>query len=219
MNAPATDAERAVMEKIAAEFGLDLDGTLNKSQCGLIAASMVNVEHGQTARYNKDLTVSDRAAELLGINRGTLFDARLVLRHGTDDEIKAVAEGRSTTYLLAMQMRKKVPASKRVLSGRDSPDVVAGNKVNAELVRMRSQVWRHLRDALENFTSLPRPIDAVPIARMMDRKRYITPERLALTIDWLKEFAHEWSKRYEAADKDADNADNDDHAGNGDRAA
>lgn len=193
---------------------------LNESQRAMIAALMATAEQGHNLRKSQEVEIStstipvQRAADLMNVSRDSVFYAKKVLHEGTAEEIAAVRDGKAAASTIAKQIKADVPAQERHLGGRQSPVVQKANVNRSEKLRMKGQTWAHLRDALNNFSSLPRPIDVIPIARSHDRTGLVDA-KLFSTLQWLKDFAHEWSKRSENSGETADDADHNSDAGVG----
>lgn len=179
---------------------------LNESQRAMIAARLANLGNKQKASNFKPMPeveistshpiTMDRAAEMLNVERSTVAFAKNVLKDGTQDEINAVRDGRASVTGIGRQIRAGIPAEERELDTKNSRASKEGKKRGAKRLQLNAMMWGRLRDGLNNLSDLPRPADAVPIARHMDRVGLVD-SKLFSTIQWLKEFAHEWSKRDE----------------------
>lgn len=203
---------------------------LKEGQRALIAAGMATMKRGENNKYNNapsegEISPSvppptiDRAAELMNVNRSSVINAKKVLNEGTPEEIAAVRDGKAAASTIAKQIAANIPPEERHLGGRNSPAVQASNVRKMEKIRMKAHVWGQLRDGLTAIANLPRPADVVPIARQHDRIGLVDA-KMFQSLQWMKEFAHEWSKRNQAASNgNADDADDHLDAGTGDRTA
>lgn len=195
---------------------------LNESQRALVGAQMANLSNGHRADLQEKkhaaqiwaaapVTV-DRAAELLNVSRNSVVFARKVLKDGTKEEVEAVRDGKAAVSTIARQIIKSIDAPKRHTGGKDSPVVKASLSNRIKGQRMKAQIWTQLRDGLTLISGLPRPADAVKIVRAHDRTGLVDA-KLFQSLNWLKEFAHEWSKRNETtAEAGGTSDDADDHA-------
>lgn len=197
---------------------------LNETQRGYIGANIATARQGENFKKNKGaqevkiLTTSptvEDAARMLNVSRGTILAAKFVMREGTPDEVAALKNGTAAANTIARQIRRGVPAAKRDLGGRNSPAVQASKQQRIEKQRMKAQLWAQIRDGLTLISGLPRPADAVKIARGHDRAGLVDA-KLFQSLNWLKEFAHEWSKRNETTAEAGGTADDaDDHTDSG----
>ena len=193
---------------------------LNESQRALIGAGMATMKRGENLHMPADGQIrpseisADRAAQLMNVGRGSIMAAKLVIAKGTPEELSAVKEGRASVSTIAEQIRANVPSAERHLGGKDSPNMRAFHKKNATAQQMKAQVWAQLRDGINALSGLPRAADVVPIARSMD-KTGLVDTKLFSTLQFLKDFAHEWSKRSQTTAA-CDDGDDHSHAATGD---
>lgn len=171
---------------------------LNTAQRSMIAAEMANMKEGNPNLLHPTTGIPvvgisiEKAAKLMGVNKDTVSDAKLIIAHGTPDEIRAMKEGRGAVTTLAKQIRANVSTERRVtksVAGRDS------QKRNAK-------IWNDLREAVTLLSAMPRAVDVVRIARPYENRTNVIDARLFQSLQWLKDFSHEWSKRGQAADQD-----------------
>lgn len=190
---------------------------LNPSQLGLIGAKMATLKIGNP-NMKKSSPITDKSAiapsagevaKILGISSDTIVNAKRVLLDGTTEEIAAVERGEASVTTIADAIRKRNPYDPR--KGR--PVVTtSGNQNRIQAQRMKGKMWADLRDALLALTNLPKPSDLVPVARAHD-KTGLVDARLFKSLQWLKDFSHEWSKRNKTAGQEGPVSD--DHADTG----
>lgn len=188
---------------------------LSPSQLGMIGARMETLKLGDNQHTNKEgrhqcLPSTQEVAEKLDISPRTLTDAKVVLNEGTDEEIRAADEGRKSAKALAAEIRARAP-DKHHAKGR-TPERINNQQMNA-------QIWNNLREGLTLLGGLPLPADVVRIARQYDKRTDVISARLPQTLNWLKEFAHEWSNRNGSADEEEQASGDYADAGSRDRAA
>lgn len=176
---------------------------LNESQRAMIAARIMTLKQGQHApKSNVEISTSvvtrDQAAALLNVHFTSVSAARKVLEEGTTEEIDSVQKGDAAVSTIAKAIRTGHSAEKRAKQ-RDEPLAAAGrNPERIQRLQVRAEIWGHVRDGLMNITSLPLPSEVVKIARAMD-KAGLVDARLSKSINWLEEFAREWSNRDQSA--------------------
>lgn len=170
---------------------------LNESQRAMIAAQLAQRKNGDQ-RHAVGILTAAQAAEMLNVSRDTLFNAKKVIAEGTTEEIEAVRKGDMSVNTVAKGIREGASAEKRAKQ-RDAPLAESGkNPERIQRLQVRAEIWGHVRDGLVNLTSLPLPSEVVKIARAMD-KTGLVDARLAKSINWLEEFAREWSNRNQSA--------------------
>jgi len=125
---------------------------------------------------------------MLNVGRATVNSAKTVLKDGTADEIAAIEAGAAAVSTTALRIRSRRPKEKKK-TGKLAD--VGKNPARIENLRLRAELWRHVRDALNHLTSLPRPDDVVAIVRAMDKSGHVD-RRLSRSLKWLKEFEHVW---------------------------
>lgn len=174
---------------------------LNTSQRAMVAGRIANIELGQVGgghpKTDTQKTASE-AASLLNIATGTVDCAKVVLRDGTREEIEAIESGRASVSPTAKQIRKRAPKKQPKKKKTAALSQTGKNPERIERRRINAEIWGHVRDALTHLTSLPLPADVVSIARANDRAGLID-ERLAQSLNWLKDFENEWSHRDQTA--------------------
>lgn len=198
---------------------------LNESQRAMIAARMATLEWGSNQhRMKQEVEIStsspkpptvDEMADKMSVNRSTVIFARKVLQEGTADEIDAVEKGVAAVSTIAKQITANVPKEERHITKTES----RANQQRVSNQQMNAQIWNSLKEGLTLLGNLPLPADVVRIARQYDSRTNIIDARLASTLNWLKEFSHEWSNRNGSADQEVKASGDHSDAGVGDRAA
>lgn len=173
---------------------------LNESQRSMIAGRLATLRQGQRA----DCAVPEisgtrlkqaEAAELLNVCPDTVRHARKVLTEGTAEEIAAVDRGEVAASTIAKQIRKGASPEKRK-ANRKAPLAQAGkNPERIQRAQMKAELWARLSDALIGLTSLPLPADVAEIVGGHPNRTKVVEERLARSLQWLKDFDHAWRNR------------------------
>lgn len=177
---------------------------LNESQRAMIAAKLATMRLGDNQHMKEGVETSTpsvpaaRAAEMLNVDRHTVFSAKKVLNEGTAEEIRAVEHGTASVSTIAKEIRAKRPAADRKARRDAGQSHIGKNPERIENQRINAQVWGNVRDALNALTSLPLPVDVVAIVRAHDRTGLVET-RLSQSVQWLKEFADAWRDRDEVA--------------------
>ncbi len=195
---------------------------LNESQRAMIAAKLATMSVGRPCGRVEISTISipaARAAEMLNVDRHTVFAAKKVLNEGTAEEIKAVEQGQAAVSTLAKEIRAKRPSDERKARRDASPSSVGNNPRRIENQRINAQVWAGVRDGLTALTSLPIPSEVVAIVRAHD-KAGLVDSRIGAALEWLQEFSDAWcdSDKTQGCNKAANGNDHAD-ARIGDRAS
>lgn len=196
---------------------------LSASQRALVAARMANMEVGNphladkgAIAVNTTIGISQsQAAKLLNVSRDTVLSAKTVIEEGTEEEIKSLETGQASARALADKIRERNPRdrSRDTIGRPQAKSVIAAQTIDAR--RMKAQIWAQFRDALVALSGLPRVSDAVPIVRSMD-KTGLVDAKLFQSLQFMKDFAHEWSKRNQTPSiGSADDADDSLDAGTG----
>lgn len=198
---------------------------MTKTQRAMTAARLATRPKGFTAQDEKYANVPTQAeaAKVMGINRDTVVSARIVLTHGTPEEIRMADSGDVALNALVAQIRPRLPPLPRghhygenfyrpkTKTAGQNAERLARRKLNADL-------WSKLRDALDGLTSLPLPGDTVKAVRggggTVVKK---VDEKLQRAIQWLTEFSDAWNRQNEA--KQAQDRNNHADASDGDRVA
>lgn len=179
---------------------------LNESQRGLIAARLANMKPGHVESQRKTgegistpVISGQEAATLLNVSRDTVVSAKKVLAAATPDEIAAVERGEASAHTIADQIRKGQSPEKRKVR-RDAPLSQTGkNPERLQRQQMNAELWARLSDALLGLTSLPLPSDVAEIVAGNVNRRRVVDERLARSLQWLKDFDHAWRNRDQTA--------------------
>jgi hypothetical protein len=178
---------------------------LNESQRAMIAAKLATRKREDSLRpggaYPSTLdqqiklsTTNREAAELLNVGESTVIAAKAVYREGSPEEIKAVEGGVaavSTTARKIIAKKPKPPKRESIRDAGKNPERIQRRQINAE-------IWGHVREALCHLTSLPLPSEVVAIARAADRTGLVD-DKLARSIQWLKDFSDAWTNEAEAS--------------------
>ncbi len=184
---------------------------LNPSQRAMIAAKLANMKRGEPGVLRDDVVKTtspvsmQEAADMMGVSRDSVINARRVLDDGTPEEKQAVEKGEARLRSTVKKIRDRTPKppTKKKQKGKDP-----------RVMNMRAQVWKHLKSGLTDITSLPLPADVVSIVKEKD-KTGLVDDRLVRTINWLKEFQHEWTESREPTAQAETAEDHDGDAGNG----
>ena len=196
---------------------------LTASQRALVAARMANMEVGNphlggkgSIAVNTTIGISQaQAAKLLNVSRDTVLSAKTVIEEGTDEEIRSLETGEVSARALADKIRERNPRdrTKDPIGRPQAKSLIAAQTQGAR--RMKADVWRQLRDGLSAISSLPKPADVASIARAHD-KTGLVDAKLFQSLQFMKDFAHEWSKRNQTPSiGSADDADDSLDAGTG----
>jgi hypothetical protein len=176
---------------------------LNESQRAMIEAGLVTMKRGNANsqrradvnRSTSPLSASE-AARLLSVSRVSVQHAKTVQHKGTAEEIAAAEAGRVTSLRdLAHDIKTGTPPEQR--QPRCVAPATAGKKRQRRgfgQQQSNAAIWRHLRDGLINFNSLPLPADVARIVGHPDMADLIDAH-LPGVRQWLDEFAHEWKMR------------------------
>lgn len=167
---------------------------LNESQRAIIAARLAPNPWG--TNQHSGITTSSRAeaAELMNVHPTTVSEAKKVLAEGTPEEIAAIENGVAAVTTTARQIRAKCSPAGREKKRKQSLSQAGRNPERIQRQQMNAEIWGRVRDALTHLTSLPLPADVVAIVKANDRTGLIDA-RLSQSLQWLKDFEHEWSNR------------------------
>ena len=172
---------------------------LTISQRAMIAASMSIVQttqHIDGAPKTAGVGIPTprtrgKAAALMKVAKDSVIDGRLVLTRGTPAEVRAVEQGDAAVSTVATKIRQRRKAEGKALSKMPTPGWTARR---VQDTKIRSGIWKNLRDALVALSNLPAPADVVVTARQMDKSKLVET-KLPQSLKWLKGFADEWSNR------------------------
>lgn len=178
---------------------------LNESQRALIGSRMATLPNGARpidASSSKEeprqiclgAISQAEAGRLLNVSASSVKSARVVLEHGTPEEIAGVENGTLAVGTIAREIHKNVPPAERARS-RALPLGERGRlPARNEKHRFNAALWGQLRDGLTNFSGLPSPVDMVKIARGSNQSKIIVNQKLAIASKWLAEFEDEWTR-------------------------
>ena len=179
---------------------------LNESQRAMIAARLANLKHGDVASQgSRDTRISiSQAAELLNISKATVAEARTVLEHATPDEIQAVEAGEVAASTVGRQIRAKVSADTRAKKQNQSLSQSGKNPERIQKQQLNAEIWARLSDAIHGLTNLPAPADVATLVSGNVNRRRVVDDRLARSLQWLKDFSDAWNAEQVARPGDAD---------------
>jgi hypothetical protein len=177
---------------------------LNPSQRGLLGARILAAAEerekkaplpGEKPRacYNRLMTQKvARISEVLDrlqIAKQTLNSARIALKRATIKELSLIEAGTLRVWSISRQIRRERAAN------RDIPmNQIGKNPEKIQRQKLRTEVWRRLRDGLEGLTNLPNPRDVVTIVRSTGSGINLVDRKLLKAQEWLGEFCDEWTK-------------------------
>lgn len=172
---------------------------LNESQRAMIAARLAGLKRGDVAsQRNDDLQIrrplsTSEASNLLNVGHSNVYNAKVVLREGTPEEIAAIEKGEASVSTVAQQISKGHSKEQRK-KAREAPLSQTGkNPERIQRQQINAEVWGRIRDALTHLTSLPCAEDAARIARGMDRTGFVD-QRLERALTYLENFRNEWNR-------------------------
>ncbi len=169
---------------------------LNESQRGVIAARLAALPLGSNQHDSEGARIQapsqKEAATLLNVSRSTVQEAKTVLDRGTPEEIAAVLAGTVSASTIGRQIRSGDGAARRKSKRDETLSHTGRNPERIQRAQINAEIWGRIRDALIHLTSLPLSADVVAIARAHDRTGLVD-QRLGQSLQWLKEFSHEWS--------------------------
>lgn len=178
---------------------------LNPSQLGLIGAKMATLSIGNPKLKSSNVVTTtigvsqEQAAQLLGVSRDTIVNAKLILAEGTPEEIQSVELGKRGVRGLSDEIRRRDPRDRQKdKAGQPAKSTV--NTVNQyKTQQVNAKLWQELRGALLSIGNLPRASDMAAIARSVSRGD-VVDENLDHAIAWLTEFQISWTaKKKDAA--------------------
>lgn len=102
---------------------------LNESQRGLIAARLANQRPPGRNPANSQGLSNARAAEILNVGERTVYEAKKVIRNGTQEEVQAVERGEAAVSSVANKIRKRAPPNGKDNSSH-KPASENGSRVN-----------------------------------------------------------------------------------------
>lgn len=177
---------------------------LTPSQRAMIVAKLANMRTGITIGaaqrahsrgvVNASPPVSaQEAANIGGVVRSQVMDARTILEKGSAEQIAAVEAGALGVRGVADSIRAEQRPSKKKYKQRKNTDKDASR---IQTLKRHGNIWQDLKQALLLLSGLPQPAEVVAIARVADAKARpgIINTKLAPARDWLREFEHAWNR-------------------------
>jgi hypothetical protein len=163
--------------------------TRTKSEAALEATSLRTGRSENDNVYgipNTKVPTVEQAAAMLNVNKGTVVDAKRILREATPEEVAAVDAGEVAVSGLADQLRANASPETRSAK-RQNP-----NADRVTTMRANAQLWALFRDAVENLTALPHPDDMVRIVRANDKAKKM-PAKMPIALKYLGDFVSAWN--------------------------
>lgn len=166
----------------------------NPSQRAMIGARMVTT--GSQGSHGAGTVTIKMAAHAVGVGWHSVQHAKLILRHGTAEEIKAVDEGRMGVGMTGRAIAQGVSAADRIKISGDPSKLTSTKRTNrghpgvqsrAERQRIKTQIWNQLSGGLEALATLPAVEDVIQIASHPSWSP-IVDRHLDTAIKWLEEF-------------------------------
>ena len=176
---------------------------LNESQRGLIAARLAAYVDGSnqfvTKTENEGTPIGEPssrevAAKALNVGTSTVDRAKVILREGTAEEIKAVEDGVASVTGTAEKIKERntgQPRRKKKSTQSEKQELANEKK------RQRAAVWNDFRGALDHIFNLPAAEDVIEAIRTSDRSG-LTQRRLSGAVARLSEIENAWSKQGDA---------------------
>lgn len=149
-----------------------------------IEAVIRAVHAADLSRENK-ISVEE-ASGLVGVGLTTTTSARLILDHGTAEEIAAMRGGNSIQSLLK-QVRARTGPLKQA-----RPNAI--NKSELDRRAFESAVWKDLSQGIAGLTSLPAASEMVRVVRANRQRRKFVDDKILPALNWLTEFSDAWTK-------------------------
>ena len=175
---------------------------LTPAQRAMIVAALPTLDAGHVKAQKQQ--VSDgvgkptplslqEAADLAGVHRTTVAEAKVILNKGTDNLIAAVKSGAVGMSRAVEEIRAEQHPNKKKYKQRKDTDKDASR---IQTLKRHGNIWQDLKQALLLLTGLPQPAEVVAIARIADAKAKpgIINTKLAPARDWLREFEDEWNR-------------------------
>lgn len=168
---------------------------LSASQRAVIASKLATLKIGQHARVGsaEPTAISQtQAGVMMDVARHTIGRARVLLDHGTPQEIAAVESGRRGLRKLTDEIKARLPPEAEKPKPKQDKRQSGKNPERIQRQQINAEIWGRVRDALVHLTSLPRPLEVMPIARACDRTGLVDA-RVLQALQWLEEFADGWT--------------------------
>lgn len=115
---------------------------------------------------------------VVGIKRGSIQSAVVVLRNGSNEEIAQL--GRGATSISAIARSLGNPRKSHAM--------------RTQRIRENAALWKQLKTGIEHITSLPLPAELARVARNNKASTQFIDERLPRALKWLEDFKHAWSR-------------------------
>lgn len=181
---------------------------LTTNERAIIAAKMAGLSRGSNRfqRKSQDIEVVSatstislqEAADLLGVERATVANAKLVLDHGSELDIASLRKGAGIRPMADKIRAAMTPEEKAAQQRKGAEKMIAINRGDADLRRkrqMHADLWDQLKAALDALTGLPLPSDVVRIVNANVARARFADEKQASAAAWLNEFSNLWSSR------------------------
>jgi hypothetical protein len=177
---------------------------LNEGQRAMIAARIATNKPGdntrkQDAEIKADLLRSPptqpEAAALLKVGRTSIIQAKKVLAEGTPEQIAAV-DGGASVHVMANKIRARKSSStpRGKSKGKVSLAQTGNNPERIQRMKVKADVWAKISGALDALTALPLPSDVAEIVASHPRRRAVTVEKLARSVQWLADFERSFNQ-------------------------
>lgn len=174
-----------------------MNGNMSRKEAAI--AIMAAARLAVTTKIN----VTDAALQY-GLSRHVVSAARLILEHGSPEDIKGVEESKIGFLATARKVRDLLP-----------PDLVEARKLKyqnggdmslkmREELHAKATLWAKLGPAVRSLTELPLPSDMVSVVRASNKREESINLYLATAAKWLEEFTHEWAKYQEHKNNSSD---------------
>ena len=170
---------------------------LNETQRAMIAARLSNAKSGDRNDLVENSTGSvsaAKAADMLNVNRASVFSAKRVIAEGTKEEIEQADAGEISVNTVAKKIREGQEAEHRAELRKTPPAQRGGHPDRIEAQRARAAIWGRLRDAISGLTDLPKAEDVARIAKSHDRAGLVE-KKLSIALKWLQEFSDVYSDK------------------------
>lgn len=129
-------------------------------------------------------------AEETGINKGSISLTRLLIMHGSADEIKRVKSGEIGLTTVGLALRARLPPeTRKILRNRSTPWTAKRKAAT----RSDGELWTALYTATKQLAGLPNVKDMIRIVNGNSRRK-TSMGHAETASNWLKEFMDEWNK-------------------------
>jgi len=167
-----------------------MNAPLTTAQRAMIAARIHRGDRTDFPGAEKASPTRDEAAALLGVSICSVTRGRIVLDHGTPEEIAAVENGSLALKraVILINCRNTSINGKRKHPARTGMSERGKNPERIAKMRKDGVIWKELRTALLALTALPRPSDVAGMVKAHDRSGLVK-SKLANALTWLEEFS------------------------------